>query len=73
MSGKGDLTTNFTPGTPWSSGRDQVLRLIADGRVTTVTPDGALAQRILERAHGSLRSARILLDAGSGPDAFEKA
>ncbi len=50
-------STAFTPGTPWSRGRDQVLRLIAEGRVTSVTPDGALAQRILDRATGSLRAA----------------
>ncbi len=31
----------FTPGMPWNRGRDQVLRLIAEGRVASVTPDGA--------------------------------
>jgi HEPN domain-containing protein len=64
---------SFTPGKPWSRGRDQVLRLITEGRVASVTPDGALAQRILERATGSLQAARTLLKADMGADAFEKA
>lgn len=63
----------FTPGAPWTRGRDQVLRLIADGRVTQVVPDGELAHRVLERARGSLNAATVLLTADMGPDAFEKA
>jgi hypothetical protein len=35
MSAEGDPTTNFTPGTPWSRGRDQILRLIADVATST--------------------------------------
>src|SRR5680860_139925 len=68
-----ESSTAFAPGTPWSRGRDQVLRLITEGRVASVTPDGALAQRILERATGSLRAATTLQEAGMGADAFEKA
>ena len=64
---------SFTPGMPWTRGRDQVLGLIAEGRVASVTPDGALAQRILERAAGSLQAAKTLLEADIGTDAFEKA
>lgn len=70
---RSDQPPVFIPGTPWGRGRDQVLRLIGEGRVAQVTPDGALAQRILERATGSLNAARSLLDAEFGADAFEKA
>lgn len=70
---RNESSTAFTPGMPWSRGRDQVLRLIAEGRVASVTPDGVLAQRILERATGSLCAATTLQEAGMGADAFEKA